>query len=1361
MWIVSGGTIISGGTINDPMVEVIWDGTAPYEVSVNYTDANGCTALTPTVLPIIVIPLPIPSLDGPAIVCDASTQIYSTDSTAGQSNFIWSISGGSIVAGGTPANPSVEVLWNGMAPFQVSISYTDVNGCVSSPPTLLPVTVNPLPSPVLSGPSETCFESIEIYTTDSGAGISNYSWSVTGGMVISGGTATDSSIEIQWDGAGPYEVSVNYIDANGCAALSPTVQAVTIHARPTSITFSGDAVLCEGENTNLVIMVAGGTAPYDVYLSTDGGATIVDTVLVPDSNPYNYNTGALSVSTVYTLAGVSDMNGCMLDPAALPGDVTVDVNPLANVVFSIPNSSGSVGDELVMPVTVQGFINIVRTNLTLAWDQTIIRFKDVENIAGISGLDLTKFNLADSSTLTLQWTELSSTGQSIPDGQILFAVRYELIGPDCYSSAISFEENPVATLVVDENTCNANTGLNDGSINVGGSGMSTAPVTAFSDSVNCLLDIVPELSAAGVNIQWYSDQGLTDLIGIGNTFTPVLDNSGILDTTFYATQTIGTCSESLPDSSRIQFIDIPSFAPVPGQRRYEICVNDPPPTLAATGNNIHWYTERTLINLVGTGNNYTPGPGELDTTLPDTVWFYMTQSNICGDGPYDSTAVHVKIQSYRPVVNSVRTVCVGDPQPTLTALGSNINWYSDAALTNLVATGNNFTPGPALLDMSVSGSTSFYATQDDGCGESLGAQVEVNVIWCVVDCSTVSSVVSTVDPGCNQDNGEIQIVASGGTGYFTYQLISPDSIVVSNKTGLFDNLGEGMYVYEIVDDTAMCITPRDTVILSDPSNIMAMADTSSFVNSPCYNQPFGSAIINVLGGSGTYEYSINGSVWNSFTSGVYIDNLPPLGTYIVLVRENASSVCYEQVTVTINNEYPPIDFTYTTADATCSDDDGSITIDEITGGLGPYEISFEYGDFEPVDLNNLPLYGNLSAGMKNIRISDTNNCVIEDPNILVGSPGTLNANIQIQPPTCAGNGHDGRVIIFIDSTINIHLPPYQFGIAEAGTPEMDVNMQSIPANTAVSIDTLKNGYYYVLLSSSTSCVRRSDITVTGGPIAISFDITDINPVPCKGDPTGSVTIENVIGDSTQFYLLELISIPSMTAVYSTNLMQDDFMGGYTIDGSITNQIALGQYQITISQNQSGCNLSETSPIFEITEPEFMLDFIVTDTIPSFEDIPSGSVSIRIVESGGDPYETRIANRDWEPTALVNNEYVFTHDELYSGVYEIGVRDDYGCEVYKEVTIGSDRTIFIPNVFTPNNDAHNDFFLIRNLPEEGSGTVLVISNRWGKTVYESDDYNYSDLWDGGDNPDGTYFYRLEIPGEGSFKGWVEIWRGGKK
>lgn len=66
-------------------------------------------------------------------------------------------------------------------------------------------------------------------------------------------------------------------------------------------------------------------------------------------------------------------------------------------------------------------------------------------------------------------------------------------------------------------------------------------------------------------------------------------------------------------------------------------------------------------------------------------------------------------------------------------------------------------------------------------------------------------------------------------------------------------------------------------------------------------------------------------------------------------------------------------------------------------------------------------------------------------------------------------------------------------------------------------------------------------------------------------------------------------------------------------------------------------------------------------------------------------------------------------------------------------------IIIPNVFTPNEDGVNDTYFItaKGLKEFN----MVIVNRWGNVVFESDDVQFS--WDGTTNGDkcgdGTYFY----------------------
>jgi gliding motility-associated-like protein len=59
--------------------------------------------------------------------------------------------------------------------------------------------------------------------------------------------------------------------------------------------------------------------------------------------------------------------------------------------------------------------------------------------------------------------------------------------------------------------------------------------------------------------------------------------------------------------------------------------------------------------------------------------------------------------------------------------------------------------------------------------------------------------------------------------------------------------------------------------------------------------------------------------------------------------------------------------------------------------------------------------------------------------------------------------------------------------------------------------------------------------------------------------------------------------------------------------------------------------------------------------------------------------------------------------------------------------------------TPNGDGRNDRFVIRNLLLYDS-RAIIIKNRWGRTVYESTNYNND--WDGENVPDGVYFGRLE-------------------
>ncbi|MFT2008647.1 PKD domain-containing protein [Pontibacter sp. 13R65] len=99
-----------------------------------------------------------------------------------------------------------------------------------------------------------------------------------------------------------------------------------------------------------------------------------------------------------------------------------------------------------------------------------------------------------------------------------------------------------------------------------------------------------------------------------------------------------------------------------------------------------------------------------------------------------------------------------------------------------------------------------------------------------------------------------------------------------------------------------------------------------------------------------------------------------------------------------------------------------------------------------------------------------------------------------------------------------------------------------------------------------------------------------------------------------------------------------------------------------------------------------------------------------------------------------------HQYAYAGKYNItlSATNKQGCSATIEKEVVVKPHLFIPNIFTPNNDGKNDFFQVEY---NGRGLFKVqVFNRWGKQVYQADTKDFA--WSGDGFATGLYFYLIK-------------------
>ena len=316
-WAISpGGVITSGAGTNT--ITVSWITTGAQSISVNYIDANGCTAASATVKNVTVHSLPVPLISGLGAVCRGVIDVnYSTE--VSMSAYTWTVSAGGNITSGTGTN-SIKVDWLTAGAQTVSVNYTNENGCSASSATVKNVTVNSLPIPTITGFASVCvgISGLNYFTEPSMTG---YTWSISPGGMITSGAGTDA-ITVNWNTAGAQSVTVNYTDANGCTATSASIKNIIVNTLPVP-TITGFSSVCEGV-TGIAYSTESSMTGYSWTVSPGGAITSGSTT---NTINVSWNTpGAQTVSVNYTNA-----SGCLAASSTVK-NVTVNPLPTATII---------------------------------------------------------------------------------------------------------------------------------------------------------------------------------------------------------------------------------------------------------------------------------------------------------------------------------------------------------------------------------------------------------------------------------------------------------------------------------------------------------------------------------------------------------------------------------------------------------------------------------------------------------------------------------------------------------------------------------------------------------------------------------------------------------------------------------------------------------------------------------------------------------------------------------------------------------------------------------------------------------------------------------------------------------------------
>jgi hypothetical protein len=340
IWAVTGGTITAGqGTYS---ATVTWNTSGAQTISVNYNNLNGCSAPTPTVYNVTVNAPPTPTISGLNNLC-VNSGAYSYTTQTGFTNYVWTVTSGGTINSGQGTS-TLNVTWNASGSQNVSVNYSNGNGCSGLAPTVYPVTVNPLPdnAGTITGTATVCAGASNIaYSVAPIANAITYIWTLPAGASNANGSASNSILVDYANNAVSGNILVYGNNLCGNGGSSPAFPVTVTSLPDPAGTITGQAQVCQGA-TGVVYTVPAINNATGYTWTVPTGATIMSG---NNTNTITVDFAANAVSGNITVLGTNSCGNGTVSPNFAVTVNPIPVTPVVTNTGTMLHSSAASGNQ--------------------------------------------------------------------------------------------------------------------------------------------------------------------------------------------------------------------------------------------------------------------------------------------------------------------------------------------------------------------------------------------------------------------------------------------------------------------------------------------------------------------------------------------------------------------------------------------------------------------------------------------------------------------------------------------------------------------------------------------------------------------------------------------------------------------------------------------------------------------------------------------------------------------------------------------------------------------------------------------------------------------------------------------------------